>query len=280
MDTTHNNKVPTVKAEPMDVDLLHTANTTANSADTQSLQSPPSPNFNLDELHDMKPVGNVSISHTTADGGRMVQTYNNNGKRLGGALIYSRQQQEPHCGNNKKTVARRRGGVGKMIGSTRVDPNISETQDFACTVMGPQITFAKTDSKFPPTRFKYVDSLADMPILPGRKVNCFIHLSDNNPITKMWKKKIGNYLAREVLKLNGAEAKEYTITDFPDNYILLQHRKGDKANPRTDCYLENTGNAPQFRSPAEFFYHAKWLVQKPGKDGSYEPCQCRYCKEK
>ncbi|TDL26161.1 hypothetical protein BD410DRAFT_784212 [Rickenella mellea] len=92
-----------------------------------------------------------------------------------------------------------------------------------------------------------------------------------------WKCKIGGFLMD--FHKRAEPNQNYYLTDFPDGYRLFVHRKGSKANPRRDCYLYGSANVTVFRSAAEFFFHAKWIVDgcQYGNNRKPRACGCKYC---
>ncbi|GJJ06347.1 hypothetical protein Clacol_000538 [Clathrus columnatus] len=56
----------------------------------------------------------------------------------------------------------------------------------------------------------------------------------NSPSLKLWKTKIGTFLAQHVLKLPGSAYRKYLLSSLPAGYALYVHRKGEPDNPRTD----------------------------------------------
>lgn len=154
--------------------------------------------------------------------------------------------------------------------------------EFACYLRDNFITFSRSDSKAPPEpkRTIYNSLKPSEAILLDGNVDFYYKLPADSKQVLWWKKKIGTWLARNVLRLDDAVARRrrYYITDFPDNYVLYQHRKGQKDDPRTDCYLDSSGRAPRFRSPAEFVEHAAWLIRKRDPETLERMnCACKYC---
>ncbi|KAK7687063.1 hypothetical protein QCA50_009563 [Cerrena zonata] len=101
-----------------------------------------------------------------------------------------------------------------------------------------------------------------------------------------WKKKLGKLLVDNVVKPQMEswgdkfkyKAKSFILLDFPGNYKLYHHYKGDQHIPRKDTYLIGSEHVAQFRSPYEFFLHVKWLMEgKPLKPDSTPACGCCYC---
>ncbi|KAF8325797.1 uncharacterized protein EI90DRAFT_2019092 [Cantharellus anzutake] len=92
-----------------------------------------------------------------------------------------------------------------------------------------------------------------------------------------WRKKIGNYIAQEVLhKSIGTNDMGYVMKDFPDGYELYDHHKGLPGKMRHDLYLfgpDNSQRLYRFRSTNEFLPHASWLFDI----NNNKPCKCKYC---
>ncbi|KDQ53469.1 hypothetical protein JAAARDRAFT_197286 [Jaapia argillacea MUCL 33604] len=107
-------------------------------------------------------------------------------------------------------------------------------------------------------------------------VNFYDHPDEKNE--KLWRKMIGNYLARKVLKQDGYEVdtRNCYLRSFPDGYKLFRHKKGHKDAARRDSYL--FGFRRIFRSPEEFARHAKWLMEGgASRSGPHSSCNCIYC---
>jgi len=200
-----------------------------------------------------------------------------NGTRKSGFIMPSTKKASSSLTKSKKKRKTRR--VHEV---ERLPPPGSDSRrpDFRCHLRGPHIDFVRSDSKEPPEREKESYSTLDPPEVVDSQgnVNYYYRLPDNSPQVFWWKRKIGTWLAQQVLKLDDARRRRYFLQAFPDNYILYQHRNGPKGYPRTDCYLESSGKVRQFRSPEEFYEHAAWLIQKKGPDGVRQVCVCDYCK--
>jgi len=117
----------------------------------------------------------------------------------------------------------------------------------------------------------------------------------DDPVLTLWKTKIGSFLAEFVLHLPEVRGrKKYILANLPKGYGLFVHKKGDRYNPRMDAYLWGSGSV--FRSPAEFFLHAKWILLGCPKPDPLAPphpdeelwgpqlpeeftdrCGCKYC---
>ncbi|CAL1707608.1 unnamed protein product [Somion occarium] len=101
-----------------------------------------------------------------------------------------------------------------------------------------------------------------------------------------WKRALGPLLAKFVVKpAVQLEGNKFTgnvtssaLFEFPRGYKLYTHKKGDHYDPRKDNYLIGSQHVRAFRSPQEFFLHAKWLMegQAYNSDGT-RACGCCYC---
>ncbi|KAM5531591.1 hypothetical protein V8D89_014760 [Ganoderma adspersum] len=107
-----------------------------------------------------------------------------------------------------------------------------------------------------------------------------------NKLDRLWRTKLGKYLydfvVKEDLKKEGIRLPyppdEIILVSLPKHYTLWVHKKGDAAVPRTDAYLHGSRFVHQFRSPAEFCHHLKWLLDgQPMKANRKRACDCRYC---
>jgi len=131
-------------------------------------------------------------------------------------------------------------------------------------------------------------------VLEGGVIDYMHECTGADPILKLWKTKIGSFLAQHVLKLPDAKYRKYILSSLPEGYNLFDHRKGDRYNPRHDAYLYGSKTAAVFRSPAEFFFHAKWILLGCPTPGSVpghneelwgpalpeeitDRCACTYC---
>jgi Transcription-silencing protein, cryptic loci regulator Clr2 len=89
-----------------------------------------------------------------------------------------------------------------------------------------------------------------------------------------------------------ANPTAYILADFPEGYRLFEHIKTRKdaasgetakkghaggGHDRQDAYLYGhpEGRKKRFRSPAEFFYHLKYLLDPECKD--WRDCACKFC---
>ncbi|TCD71249.1 hypothetical protein EIP91_011727 [Steccherinum ochraceum] len=101
-----------------------------------------------------------------------------------------------------------------------------------------------------------------------------------------WKRILGQIVAKHVVK-PAVEGRGHRWTygieqgvllDFPAGYKLFVHRKGDRHIPRKDYYLMGSQFARTFRSPQEFLFHLKWLMEgRPLKADNTRDCTCCYC---
>lgn len=84
------------------------------------------------------------------------------------------------------------------------------------------------------------------------------------------------FLASDMLKANILGWREYTLSSFPEGYILVKkYRSFNAKNPnQSDLYLCGSQWVHFFRSPEEFYEHAYWLFTR--KEGA---CGCQYCDE-
>ncbi|EIN09715.1 hypothetical protein PUNSTDRAFT_143178 [Punctularia strigosozonata HHB-11173 SS5] len=95
---------------------------------------------------------------------------------------------------------------------------------------------------------------------------------------KHWYHLIGSFLAKEVVNKDGFHFDRNIcyLYAFPEGYKLYLRKKGHKDAPRIDPVL--FGHSSTFRSPAEFFMHAKWLAEgRPVKSNGRPDCGCKYC---
>ncbi|KDQ56857.1 hypothetical protein JAAARDRAFT_70509 [Jaapia argillacea MUCL 33604] len=99
---------------------------------------------------------------------------------------------------------------------------------------------------------------------------------------KHWKKMLGFYLAKFVLQPLGydIDINNCYIRSFPQGYKLFCHKKGHKDAPRRDSYL--CGWKKDFRSPAEFARHLKWLMLGAKRNPATlkTTCDCCYCDDR
>ncbi|ETW83660.1 hypothetical protein HETIRDRAFT_457799 [Heterobasidion irregulare TC 32-1] len=103
---------------------------------------------------------------------------------------------------------------------------------------------------------------------------------------KMWKRKIGRYLARVVFE-RGQEPGEHiwALWKWPEGYTLWVKKTsklgaGEDHDVRRDYYLYGSlsPRCRYFSSPKEFVLHAEWLMKGMPRDGRNGPlCRCEYC---
>ncbi|KAF8578703.1 hypothetical protein K439DRAFT_454879 [Ramaria rubella] len=158
------------------------------------------------------------------------------------------------------------------------------------SVYGNAITLHCTDGNpaFRPTNGELI------PIrLEDGSIDYMHECTGDDPTLQAWKVKIGTFLAVWVLNL--PPRQKYFLSSLPQGYSLFVHKKGDRFNPRCDAYLRGSYTVTVFRSPAEFFFHAKWILlgcPKPRPQPSYlheelfgpplpeeytDRCGCTYC---
>ncbi|EIN11838.1 hypothetical protein PUNSTDRAFT_119065 [Punctularia strigosozonata HHB-11173 SS5] len=116
--------------------------------------------------------------------------------------------------------------------------------------------------------------------LPSTASTNHFEVAVGTPQESHWKRAIGKFLAKQVLIPAGyaVKADRCVLISFPEGYKLFTHKKGDNYDWRTDCYLCGSLTVNRFRSPAEFFFHAKWLAEgKPTTSSGRTTCQCTYC---
>jgi len=97
-----------------------------------------------------------------------------------------------------------------------------------------------------------------------------------------WRQKLGELLRDKFLlvdpqlsaHLQPMKGRRCFLTDFPPEYQLFTQMK----DGRTDHYLIGSKSVPAFRSPQEFFVHARWLMMGAEMDPEgYPDCKCKYC---
>ncbi|KAI0081232.1 hypothetical protein K474DRAFT_1656713 [Panus rudis PR-1116 ss-1] len=119
---------------------------------------------------------------------------------------------------------------------------------------------------------------------PDGTVN-YYERADDHTYTH-WKKRLGQLLTKhvvlpEVRRMGDRRAlsiDKSIILNFPEGYELYNHRKGDRHDPRRDAYLIGSRHVNRFRSPQEFFLHAKWLMEgQPLDREGFRACSCCYC---
>jgi hypothetical protein len=97
-----------------------------------------------------------------------------------------------------------------------------------------------------------------------------------------WRQKLGELLTSKFLlsdeqlsvHLQPMIGRRCFLIDFPPNYKMFTHTK----DGRIDHYLIGSKTVSSFRSPQEFFVHARWLMTGAEKDHDGDPaCGCKYC---
>jgi len=97
-----------------------------------------------------------------------------------------------------------------------------------------------------------------------------------------WRQKIGEFLTDKFILtdehlsvlLRPMVGRRCFLVDFPLDYKLFTHTK----DGRIDHYLIGSKTVNSFRSPQEFFLHARWLMKGAEADPEgYPACECKYC---
>ncbi|KZT56885.1 hypothetical protein CALCODRAFT_555701 [Calocera cornea HHB12733] len=92
---------------------------------------------------------------------------------------------------------------------------------------------------------------------------------------KDWRDKVGNFLMT-LLPIDPARHVSYRIAEFPQHYALYSKpRMSGITEQRDDLYLYGSRYVNNFRSPAEFAFHALWLMMDPTLNVSN--CECQWC---
>ncbi|KZP01462.1 hypothetical protein CALVIDRAFT_594177 [Calocera viscosa TUFC12733] len=92
---------------------------------------------------------------------------------------------------------------------------------------------------------------------------------------KDWRNKVGTFLMK-LLPITAFARIQYTIADFPQHYALYSKpRLSGATEQRDDLYLYGSRYVNNFRSPAEFAFHAYWLMMDPTLDQAN--CECQWC---
>lgn len=112
---------------------------------------------------------------------------------------------------------------------------------------------------------------------PKRDISGHFEPADEEMV-RHWKKAIAVFLIRESGKVPYVSTQEYILRDLPAGYQLFVQKKGSGEDLRTDAYLYGSKYVNRFRSPAEFYFHAKWIdhgcpINSKGK----RLCGCAYC---
>jgi len=114
-------------------------------------------------------------------------------------------------------------------------------------------------------------------------INSWQHSDDD--VQYVWRQKLGELLTdwflvsdmhlREHLQPMGGRRR--FLIDFPSDYKLFTQTK----DGRTDHYLVGSKYVGTFRSPQEFFLHARWLIMGADMDPEGFPdCECKYCSKR
>jgi len=111
------------------------------------------------------------------------------------------------------------------------------------------------------------------------EVNYMVQIPLDGVTGKSWRRKIGTFLAQEVLDIDPRRRSKWYIEKFPRGYALYEHRTGASYAPRTDHYLVGCNLGHIFRSPNEFALHAKHIfdVAKASDLSNAPACECKYC---
>ncbi|KZP01461.1 hypothetical protein CALVIDRAFT_594176 [Calocera viscosa TUFC12733] len=109
---------------------------------------------------------------------------------------------------------------------------------------------------------------------PPGTFNYYELVPRNNKLYKDWRNKVGGFLITRLLPVKGRPGIQYSIADFPEHYALyFKPRMSGKSTG--DPYLYGSKYGKVYRSPAEFAYHACWLMTDPTLDR--DNCECHYC---
>ncbi|KDQ21407.1 hypothetical protein BOTBODRAFT_25847 [Botryobasidium botryosum FD-172 SS1] len=136
---------------------------------------------------------------------------------------------------------------------------------------------------FPPN---YTDGDSSLLYDDGEKVidengnvNYLVSIPLTSDAGKLWRRKVGTFLAHRVLDIDRSRRSVWFVDKFPEGYALYEHRKGPSYKPRTDHYLVGCELGHIFRSPAEFALHAKRIfdVANASDPSEAPPCECKYC---
>jgi len=104
----------------------------------------------------------------------------------------------------------------------------------------------------------------------------------NDDTQHQWRQKLGEILTNKFLltdphlsaHLKPMIGRRCFLIDFPSDYKMFTHTK----DGRIDHYLIGSKTVSSFRSPQEFFLHARWLMMGAEKDPEgYPACECKYC---
>ncbi|KZT56884.1 hypothetical protein CALCODRAFT_555700 [Calocera cornea HHB12733] len=87
---------------------------------------------------------------------------------------------------------------------------------------------------------------------------------------KEWRKNIGTYLMVQL------PIKAYSIADFPEHYTLYSKpRLSGKTDNAEVLYLCESTYVNNFRSPAQFAFHAYWFMMDPTL--TRDNCEYQWC---
>jgi len=116
----------------------------------------------------------------------------------------------------------------------------------------------------------------------NKKINYFQPLEANDEAAIEWRTKIAKLLARVALnRKRYVDESLWRLAKLPQNYTLYVQKNGfasNERNARTDYYLYGSKHVKAFRSPAEFAFHGKWLMDgEPLKANGRPDCECCYC---
>ncbi|EJU03793.1 hypothetical protein DACRYDRAFT_115111 [Dacryopinax primogenitus] len=93
---------------------------------------------------------------------------------------------------------------------------------------------------------------------------------------KHWRQKVGEFLTRLLPGLKVNRYFQYSIEDFPEHYALYSKPRLTGASAKSDdLYLWGSKYVNNFRSPAEFAFHAAWLLTDPTLN--QRNCECQWC---
>ncbi|ORY24660.1 hypothetical protein BCR39DRAFT_546010 [Naematelia encephala] len=104
----------------------------------------------------------------------------------------------------------------------------------------------------------------------------YTKLDPNDEKYTLYHTKTGQHLA-DVLGIPKLPGTASHRIHLPTGYALFAHNKpqSDK-RLRTDVYLYGSIHALKFRSPAEFFEHAEWLMDETRDINDHSTCGCKY----
>lgn len=109
-------------------------------------------------------------------------------------------------------------------------------------------------------------------IEPDGSFKFFERIPLSHQISKQWRKCLGTFIAKHVLKLKvNADDAPLMLSRFPDDYVLYMLKSGttmDEMNAEVSYYLYGSKYVNHFRSPMEFGQHLKWLMKGMPMRGS------------